>query len=171
MSTYATLVEHSTVGWLVDSYDIARRGAEVYISITFMVGIAMSVFGSSIRASCYRHLGRLFTFELTIQKEHKLVTSGPYAIVRHPSYLGIFSFYAGSVLCLFGPGSFWDVSGLWTSLAGRIFGGFYVGYSEYVAMVLFARATKEDEVLRREFKDQWVSWAKKTPYRLIPFVY
>ena len=33
-------------------------------------------------------MGSLFTFETSIRKGHTLITSGPYAIVRHPSYAG-----------------------------------------------------------------------------------
>ena len=131
----------------------------------------MSVFGAAVRASCYRHMGKHFTFELTLQKNHELVTSGPYSIVRHPSYIGIFAFYFGSVLSLFGPGSFWLAANLWEHTIAKFLGAYYVLYTIYVGTVLFARVAKEDEVLRREFKDQWASWAHQTPYRLIPFVY
>ncbi|CAF4350854.1 unnamed protein product, partial [Rotaria sordida] len=31
-------------------------------------------------------LGAFFTFELTIRSTHKLIKTGPYAYVRHPSY-------------------------------------------------------------------------------------
>ena len=143
----------------------------MYISSAFVLGFILSVFGGYMRATCYRHMGRFCTFELTIQDEHKLITSGPYAIVRHPSYLGLFAFYSGSAICMFGPGSFWSAAGMWGTLPGMVFGGYYAIYMVYVGIALFARAAKEDEVLRKEFNDQWVSWSKKTPYRLIPFVY
>ncbi|KAG2123421.1 hypothetical protein DEU56DRAFT_745450, partial [Suillus clintonianus] len=29
----------------------------------------------------------LFTFKLSVRTNHRLVTTGPYAIVRHPSYM------------------------------------------------------------------------------------
>ena len=116
-------------------------------------------------------MGRHFTFELTLQKDHQLITSGPYSLVRHPAYLGIFAFYVGSVLSLFGAGSLYDVAHLWKYPVAALAGGFYIIYSVYVGIVLFARVGKEDEVLRREFKDQWVVWSKKTPYKLIPYVY
>lgn len=34
-------------------------------------------------------LGNLFTFEVMIRKNHKLITDGPYAYLMHPSYTGI----------------------------------------------------------------------------------
>lgn len=38
-------------------------------------------------------MGHLFTFEMSIREDHRLVTDGPYAWIRHPGYT--------SVLCTF----------------------------------------------------------------------
>ena len=43
-------------------------------------------------------MGRLFTVERSIRKDHLRVTSGPYAIVRHPSYTGLLIVYIGMIL-------------------------------------------------------------------------
>ncbi|CCM01250.1 uncharacterized protein FIBRA_03299 [Fibroporia radiculosa] len=52
---------------------------------------ALSTFlGSILRVACFRALGPFFTFELAIAPTHALVTTGPYARVRHPSYAGIY---------------------------------------------------------------------------------
>jgi len=40
----------------------------------------------------------MFTFEMSIRKNHKLITSGPYAIVRHPSYVGVILVASGLML-------------------------------------------------------------------------
>ena len=48
----------------------------------------MTSLGGLIRYKCYRALGSMFTFEMSIREGHVLVTSGPYAIVRHPAYTG-----------------------------------------------------------------------------------
>lgn len=55
-------------------------------SIQLWIGMVAVWIGGAIRIACYRELGRLFTYELTIREKHRLVTSGPYSIVRHPSY-------------------------------------------------------------------------------------
>lgn len=41
---------------------------------SFSVAIVLLVAGAAIRKPCYDTLGRLFTFQLAMQKEHKLVT-------------------------------------------------------------------------------------------------
>jgi protein-S-isoprenylcysteine O-methyltransferase Ste14 len=61
---------------------------KIQFSSLFLLGTFLTGLGGYIRYSCYRELGRLFTFEMSIRKDHKLVTSGPYSIVRHPGYTG-----------------------------------------------------------------------------------
>jgi protein-S-isoprenylcysteine O-methyltransferase Ste14 len=45
-------------------------------------------------------LGRLFTTTVVVRHEQEVVTSGPYRIVRHPSYLGVMILLAGFGLSL-----------------------------------------------------------------------
>ncbi|KAI6102234.1 hypothetical protein F5141DRAFT_1008514, partial [Pisolithus sp. B1] len=40
----------------------------------------------------------LFTFKFTILSNHKLIMSGPYAFVWHPSYIGGMLMLAGATL-------------------------------------------------------------------------
>jgi protein-S-isoprenylcysteine O-methyltransferase Ste14 len=37
-------------------------------------------------------LGRQYSAEVTIQKDHRLITSGPYRWIQHPRYLGVILF-------------------------------------------------------------------------------
>ncbi|GAW01792.1 ICMT-domain-containing protein [Lentinula edodes] len=64
-----------------------------------------SIYGGYIRYRCYQELGRMFTFEMTIMKEHKLVTTGPYAWVRHPAYTGVICTISGIVMVHCASGS------------------------------------------------------------------
>ena len=58
----------------------------------------MAIFGGIIRHQCYESMGRLFTVERSIRTDHVLVTSGPYAVVRHPSYTGLLIVFIGMIL-------------------------------------------------------------------------
>jgi protein-S-isoprenylcysteine O-methyltransferase len=40
-------------------------------------------------------LGRFFTVDVTIEKDHELVERGPFRIVRHPLYTGVFLAFVG----------------------------------------------------------------------------
>jgi hypothetical protein len=45
-------------------------------------------------------LGRFFTVDVTIEKDHELVERGPFRIVRHPSYTGVLLAFVGYALSL-----------------------------------------------------------------------
>lgn len=55
-------------------------------SVVLVVGVLSTVLGGILRKWCYDALGKLFTFERSIMPKHELITDGPYAWVRHPSY-------------------------------------------------------------------------------------
>jgi protein-S-isoprenylcysteine O-methyltransferase Ste14 len=63
-------------------------------------GLAVMWIGIGIRAWSFATLGTLFTYRVTIQPGHRLVRSGPYRYVRHPSYTGLTLFVIGDVLAL-----------------------------------------------------------------------
>ncbi|KAF9022890.1 hypothetical protein BDZ89DRAFT_187014 [Hymenopellis radicata] len=69
-----------------------------------------------LRLLCYREMGKMFTFELAQRQDHKLITTGPYSIVRHPSYTGSVLAFAGSAVCLLGRNSWmWESGALGTA--------------------------------------------------------
>jgi protein-S-isoprenylcysteine O-methyltransferase Ste14 len=45
-------------------------------------------------------LGRFFTVDVTIEKDHELVESGPFRMVRHPSYTRVLLAFVGFALSL-----------------------------------------------------------------------
>ncbi len=44
------------------------------------------------------HLGRNWSGTVTIKQDHELITSGPYAIVRHPIYTGLLIAFLGTAM-------------------------------------------------------------------------
>ncbi|MFQ5818473.1 MAG: methyltransferase [Candidatus Heimdallarchaeota archaeon] len=58
------------------------------------LGVIGAMFSVLLVAWIHRTLGRQYSAELAIQKDHALVISGPYARTRHPMYtaLNMFSF-------------------------------------------------------------------------------
>ena len=48
--------------------------------------------GSSLRLWCFKCLKEFFTFHVTIKKDHKLITTGPYSLLIHPSVSMLFYF-------------------------------------------------------------------------------
>lgn len=80
--------------------------------------------------------------------------------------------FVGIFLTEMGAGSWFGECGLWgTSLGWRIWGTLWSLLYVVTAAMLISRTWKEDQVLRGEFRKQWDEWARKTPYRLVPFVF
>ena len=69
------------------------------LSPLYLFGVLLLAIGAAMRQVCYDALGRFFTFQLAVFKEHKLVTSGPYSIVRHPSYTALLIARTGLFMC------------------------------------------------------------------------
>lgn len=137
----------------------------------FLVGLTLVSTGGAARRACFAALGRFFTYELGVLKGHRLVTGGPYAVVRHPAYTAFIVAVAGILCAQLGPGSYVLESGWlergWVRTAIWV----WVTWLVVVALVAARRTAKEDAVLRQEFGAEWEAWARKTPYKLIPYVY
>lgn len=136
---------------------------------TFVFGWALAIAGSFVRVAAFRTLGTLFTYELTVAEDHKLVTSGPYAWVRHPSYTGLIGNALGVAICAFGDGSW-----IRQCNAAKTWAGMVVIYMMYAgmwlpALILFPmRTLKEDAMMKKQYGKQWDEWSQKVRYRLVP---
>ena len=137
----------------------------------FVLGCLMTAASGALRLACYKTLGSLFTFELTLHSDHRLVTGGPYGYVRHPSYSGVVLGVLGTLLVHFGPGSWWAEAGWLDTLAGRVYAIFWCAMEVYVLSSIMARAPTEDALLKKQFGTEWDEWAARVPYRVIPGVF
>jgi protein-S-isoprenylcysteine O-methyltransferase Ste14 len=85
----------------------------------------------------------------TLRRDHELVASGPYQLVRHPIYVGILLALLGTALA-YGP--FWFI---------MLFGvGAFFVYSTYV----------EERDLCARFPDAYRRYRARTK-RLVPFIW
>lgn len=154
---------------------VASNSAISRIRITdvFLIGSFLIYVATVVRLACYRELGRHFTFQLAILPDHQLIKSGPYSIVRHPSYTASLLVNTGVVMCQLGSGSFlgevlMKEKGFgW----GQVVCGIWAIAVTAVSYMLIKRIPREDLALRKEFGQEWNRWAQQTRYRLIPGVY
>ncbi|KIJ64764.1 hypothetical protein HYDPIDRAFT_89466 [Hydnomerulius pinastri MD-312] len=136
-----------------------------------VVGSILVSLGSLIRWLCYRELGSSFTFQIKTAQEHKLVKTGPYSIVRHPSYNGMWICQAGVTLIHGSRGSWLRESGV-LSIPGVKEAVEVFCVAILVGIIgLLGRIDGEDCMLHEAFGERWVRWAKRVKYRLIPGVY
>jgi len=114
------------------------------------IGVALFAAGGALRLYPVFVLGRRFSGLVAIQPEHKLVTTGIYGIIRHPSYLGMLVNASGWALIF--------RSGVGLLLAMSLL------------IPLAARMHAEERLLREHFGAEYEAYFKRT-WRLVPWVY
>ena len=65
-----------------------------------VLAVALFALGLAVRWWAIVTLGRFFTVDVTIEKDHELVERGPFRWVRHPSYTGVLLAFVGWALTL-----------------------------------------------------------------------
>ena len=64
----------------------------------YWAGVIATAMGLLLVVWARRHIGRNWSGTVTLKQDHELITSGPYAIVRHPIYTGLLLAFSGSGL-------------------------------------------------------------------------
>jgi protein-S-isoprenylcysteine O-methyltransferase Ste14 len=111
-------------------------------------GLAVMWAGLALRAWSIHHLGGLFRAIVVIQPDHRLVTTGPYRYLRHPSYTGALVAALGFGIAL----------GHWTSTVILV-GGWAIGIAYRIRV--------EETVLRGAFGAAYEEYCARTR-RVIP---
>ena len=108
-------------------------------SLLYFPGVVLYLWG-------FRTLGRMFGVSSSttaeLYEDHRLVDGGPYAIVRHPMYLGVLLAALGALL-------------IFRTWAMVIFAP--------MALVVIVRAKREENLLAAEFGEQWQSYKDRVP--------
>ncbi|KAJ6623548.1 hypothetical protein B0H10DRAFT_1786420 [Mycena sp. CBHHK59/15] len=139
----------------------------IHITPWFCIGWTAVILGTYIRLDCFRTLKELFTFDLTVHPEHRLITDrGFYRYVRHPSYTGSLLITAGLSLSHLSKGS-------WPTECGPLLipgSGFVIGLSwfAWTLAVGLSRAEAEDKQMRKMFPQEWDAWAANVPWWFLP---
>jgi protein-S-isoprenylcysteine O-methyltransferase len=107
--------------------------------------------GFALRLWAILHLGKFFTVDVGVQKEHRVVQDGPYRFVRHPSYSAAMIAMTG-IACL---------TLNWLGFI-VIIGGCLAAY--------MIRISVEENVLMNHLGDDYRQYAARTK-RLIPWIF
>ncbi|KAF9228215.1 ICMT-domain-containing protein [Gyrodon lividus] len=137
----------------------------------FVAGSILVITGSLGRLWCFRALGRHFTHQLALRKDHQLITTGPYAIVRHPGYLFATISALGMSLIIASPGSFTLRCGWLETAFGKAVIGIWAMQNVLGWVLSYARTKSEDGMLRVRFREEWDSYSQRVRYRLVPGVF
>jgi protein-S-isoprenylcysteine O-methyltransferase Ste14 len=114
------------------------------------LGILFGIVGIVAARSAIRHLDKQWRLDAALSADHQLIRTGPYAVLRHPIYAGMFAmqFAVGLLLAQ------------WPAFAAGIV--LYVAGTEI-------RVRSEENLLRSRFGEEFDVWARQAR-AYIPFV-
>jgi protein-S-isoprenylcysteine O-methyltransferase Ste14 len=116
----------------------------------FWIGAAVTVAGLLFAVWARRYLGRNWSSSVTIKQGHELITTGPYALVRHPIYTGILTGFLGTAIAL-------------AQVRGFI--GFVL-----IFLVLWPKLRTEEKWMRSQFGEMYAAYAHQTA-ALVPYLF
>lgn len=134
--------------FLIPGFDFRFHWSDIPVAVV-IISDALVLAGYLLVALVFRansYASRI----IEVEKDQKVITTGPYAVVRHPMYLGVLIFYIFSPLAL---GSYW-------------------AFIPALCMVPFivARIKGEEKELLENLPG-YREYAAKTRYRLLPGVW
>lgn len=115
-----------------------------------IIGLALTLAGLAFALWARFFLGRNWSGEITVKKDHQLIRSGPYAIVRHPIYSGFLLGLLGTAIAF-----------------GQLRG--------FVGLVLAAigwrlKSLVEERFMTEQFGDEYATY-KSEVKALVPFIW
>ena len=122
-----------------------------YLREFYLAGFLLFLGGLILRWYSIGYLGRYFTVDVSISAEHKLIDSGPYRYIRHPTY-------TGALLAFFGLGFCF---GNWLSI---------LFMTVPIIAAFLWRIRIEERALTDALGKEYRAYTQRTK-RLIPFIY
>jgi protein-S-isoprenylcysteine O-methyltransferase Ste14 len=116
----------------------------------FWVGVALTAGGLLFTVWARVHIGMNWSGIVTIKEGHELITSGPYAIVRHPIYTGLLLAFAGSALA----------RAEWRGILAVVI----------ALWALWRKLRIEERWMREQFGEAYQAYSKRVA-ALVPFVF
>lgn len=136
----------------ISGFSHVWRNAWIYTVNTSMlmglIGLVLCALGVGLAVAGRAYLGRNWGMPMSRKQDPELVTSGPYAVIRHPIYSGLLLAMLGSAI---------GVSVVW--MLPLIFGTAYFIYS----------ARREEKLMTEQFPEQYPAYKRRTKM-LVPYV-
>ena len=108
-----------------------------------LAGMALAAAGLALHARARRALGVLWSSAIAVRPGQPIVTRGPYAVVRHPIYLGVLLLAAGTLLAHPSVATICIAAGLAVGVAWKI--------------------PAEERMLRAAYGESWARYAAGVP--------
>ena len=117
----------------------------------YLFGFLLFLGGLILRWYSIGYLGRYFTVDVSISAQHKLIDSGPYRYIQHPTYTGALLAFLGLGFCF----------GNWLSI---------LFMTVPIIAAFLWRIRIEERALTDALGEEYRAYTQRTK-RLIPFVY
>jgi protein-S-isoprenylcysteine O-methyltransferase Ste14 len=126
-----------------------NRVLVAHTPVSFAIGVVLTVAGLWFAVWARRILGANWSAIVTVKQDHALITTGPYAWVRHPIYTGLLLALAGTAIAI---------------------GQVRAALGFVIALLAILHKTRiEERVMLEQFGDVYRAYRARVP-RLIPFL-
>ena len=115
-----------------------------------IIGAVISALGVAFAIWARKTLGDNWSANVTLKKEHELIQSGPYKIVRHPIYTGFELCFLGAAITI------GQAKGFVALLI------IFIAHNLKIAM--------EEKLMHQQFGERYVLYSKRVK-KLVPFIY
>ncbi len=122
---------------------LAPMSRPLEVALAFLT-VALAVGSIWITAIAVRALGKQWAFAARLVSDHKLVTEGPYRLIRHPIYTSMLGMLMATGLALSLP----------VALAGALV---------FYAIGTVVRVRSEEKLLREAFGPEFEAYARRVP--------
>jgi protein-S-isoprenylcysteine O-methyltransferase Ste14 len=118
--------------------------------LLFWLGAAVTVGGLLFAVWARVHLGRNWSRSVTIKQDHELISTGPYAVVRHPIYTGILTGFLGTAIAV-------------SQVRG------FVSFA-LIFLALWLKLRMEETWMRAQFGEVYANYAQRTS-AIVPYLF
>jgi protein-S-isoprenylcysteine O-methyltransferase Ste14 len=112
-------------------------------------GVVLCIAGFAFCIWARFTLGRNWSGVVTLKGGHELITSGPYALVRHPIYTGLLTMFVATVIVL-----------------GHVAG---IIALPFVFVSLWIKLRYEEKLMLKQFPNEYAAYQRRVK-RIIPFI-
>ncbi|HXX13827.1 MAG TPA: isoprenylcysteine carboxylmethyltransferase family protein [Candidatus Eremiobacteraceae bacterium] len=116
---------------------------------SFWIGAAVTACGLLFSVWARVHLGKNWSQAVTLKQDHELITTGPYALVRHPIYTGLLLAVLGTAIA----------RGEWRGLLA-----FFLGF-----LALWSKLRLEEKWMRAHFGESYDAYSRRVS-ALLPYI-
>jgi protein-S-isoprenylcysteine O-methyltransferase Ste14 len=117
--------------------------------LPFWLGAAVTLAGLLFAVWARVHLGRNWSRSVTIKQGHELITTGPYAMARHPIYTGILTGFLGMAIAI-------------AQVRGFI-------VLVLIFLAFWIKLRMEEQWMRSQFGEVYAAYARQTA-ALVPYL-